>query len=192
MDGVEILRARIAEETKESVENILSNARQQASAMLTEAQMEASKIKKEREANLSRVAQEREIQKRAQERLEARQQALQQKQDLLRETMEAASAKLRSYRPEERLRLYEKWLSQAGAESDGIIIAKKDGKWFPQALAKTYPNLEIQEKWGDFEGGFLLLQGRSRQDFRFEAVLEQNENRLQALAAAILFREEPK
>lgn len=204
MDGIEILRERIAEETQDQVDNILTNAKQQRDAMLEEASREASAIRQEREARERRVAQEKAVQRQALGRLQTRREVLQTKQEILRETLQEARRQLNTYPPAKRKDLYEKWLHNAQASGQGaaasehgavpsgqeITIAKSDASWFPAYLAEAFPHLKIRPEMGTFAGGFILTEGRSRQDYRFDSVLSQNENRLLAVAAGVLFRED--
>ncbi len=204
MDGIDILQERIAEETQSQVDNILTNAKQQRDAMLEEARREASAIRQEQDERERRLAEEKAVQQQALGRLQTRREVLQTKQEILRETLQEARRQLLSYPPAKRRALYEKWLHNAGvsghaaqasehaAQASGqeITVALADASWFPAYLAEAFPTLQIRPEMGTFTGGFILTEGRSRQDYRFDSVLSQNENRLLAVAAGVLFRED--
>lgn len=189
MDGVEALRKRIQDETESAAQGLLSSANQERYAILTEARREAERITAENAARSERLAKEQAIQRQAESRMASKREILQAKQDVLLGTMAAVGKALKAYTPEQRRALYAAWLQKAGAADQSIVISKTDQGWMPVFLEETYPKLKVDAETGDFAGGFILGDGRTWQDYRFEAVFAQDEKRWLSMAAGILFPE---
>lgn len=189
MNGIESLQKRIDEETQAEVDGIIFSAQQERDAILNQAQADADEIRKKQKARADRLVHEQELEAKATQRLEQKRVLLREKQAYLQETLQMAEDALNQLSPEERQKLYSKWLRGADMPKGEMIISRQDQAWLPDFLAKEFPDLQVTISDEPSCGGFLLREKNVMADFRFERVLRNQEEVYLRQIAGILYKD---
>jgi len=197
MNGIDKITGKIAVDAKQEAEAILSQARSEAAAIT-----KSYEAKSQEEAKRILAAgeeQAREIQRRAKSaaELEARQQVLATKQELISQAFDNALDQLLKLSAAEYTSLLARLAAQAGNGNEAVIMSPKDREAVGQAVVEQANKLlnEGGKKAGltlsgetrAFKGGLLLKSGDVEINCTLETIVQLSKEELALDVAAALF-----
>ncbi len=179
------------------IELILSEARQEADRIMAEADQTMAVNLAENEAeiqNVQRQAQDRlndqlaAVASRSQSKLEnqTRQLKLEQRQTLISEIIGEALVRLKSLKPEAKLKLYRDMVEKHQVQSGQVRLNEADQAILPDLLKALGPGFEAGRPV-DIGAGMVIDQGKVEHNLSLDLVLKDNRSELSALVADILF-----
>ena len=196
MTGLEKMKSQILEEAQAKVDRQINEAKAHAEQILEEAKLEASKSvesisqKSDQEvANYKeRVASSIDLQK--------RNKLLQAKQDMIREVLDQALAKLENMEAEEYFGAILKLVSRYALPQEGeICFGKADLDRMPEGFAKKVEKaaaekggkLTLSEEVREIQNGFVLVYGGIEENCTLRAIFDAKKDEMADKIHRLLF-----
>ncbi len=192
MTGLETILKQIREEADQQARDIKTDAEQNMQQQLHQAHRQAQEILDS--AREKEKVQAVEMEKRAWSaaQLAAKQTVLEEKQQLIGQTLQKAKEALFALSDFQYAELLSHMLKRYAQKGPGeILFSKEDQKRLPvewkNQLAKTYPALRISKENVPMCGGFLLRYGGVEINCGFDAIFEAAQEEMRDRTQTLLF-----
>ncbi len=190
MNGLDKIISGIALEAEEDAEKIKAEARAKAERIISRAREREAEILSDAEAKAAEESRSIAMRAEAAARAEEKRAVLREKQSIITEVLDNAVRNVLDYNPERYFNLMIRLLEKYAEDKPGEIIMSDAAKtWitpeFYGAIAKK--GLKISDKFGDFQGGFILRYGEIEENCTLDALLESEHDRLHDIISRFLF-----
>lgn len=200
MTGADKLKEKILEEARQQAKNNIERARQEAAGISNMALNEAEKRRREIIEKSRIEAAEREKRLISYAELEARNQRLKAKQEVVEEAFEKAIARLKELPSDQYINILADMI--VGAVSTGdeeLILSKEDKNRIGNDIVKLVNkrlkatkikgNLRLAGETRDIQGGFIIRSGDIEINNSLEAIVKMRRDKLEAEVVKTLFGE---
>lgn len=179
------------------IDKIMADAKAEVDKILADAKAEADQIKNaakekaDKELAARRKLSEAEAEKAGAKEISgaemaAKKRILEQKQEILEETIQEAFAQLTKLSDSDYESIIEKMLAGASIDKGTELILSKKDKGRLKKLIED-KGLVLSEEERDITGGFIVKQGDIEYNYSFEAILSVEKEQIEQLAAEQLF-----
>ncbi|MCD8086307.1 MAG: V-type ATP synthase subunit E [Clostridiales bacterium] len=199
MTGIEKITQRIDADAQAEVNAILSKAQAQADETAARYQAQAEQVSAEVLAKGEADAKEREERLCSAAEMQARQQLLKTRQEMLDEAFRLALEKLQTLPPAEMTELLAKLAAQASSSGREQVVldSATRAQCGPQVVAKANKllggkgKLTLAPEAGTFQGGLVLSDGGVEVNCAFPTLVRLARNQTAGEVAKVLFDETP-
>ena len=187
MKGLEAIKEKILSQAKEKAEEIRIQAQEDSDILLRAARksedeyLKKSSVEDESDARALITREE------SMARSESRKTILRAKQHLIEDVISSAISDLSKLEAPEKERLYTSVLDQKAKNGDRIVFSKLDKEIARKVAEESETQIFIENEYGDFSGGFIIVRDMIEIDLTFDTLADQNKTSLIAQAASVLF-----
>jgi V/A-type H+-transporting ATPase subunit E len=200
MTGADKLKEKILEEARQQAKNNIERARQEAAGISNMALNEAEKRRREIIEKSRIGAAEREKRLISNAELEARNQRLKAKQEVVEEAFEKAIARLKELPSDQYVNILADMIVRAVSTGDEeLILSKEDKNRIGNGIVKVVNerlkatkikgNLRLADETRDIQGGFIVKSGDIEINNSLEAIIRMRRDKLEAEVVKTLFGE---
>lgn len=199
MTGLDKIIQTIQQDSEQEARNILSEADAKAKAIVDKAEQEGAEIRKAEEEKTMRLTSLTIERAKSSCELKKTQMLLKEKQELIRETLQAAEEKLLRLPDDAYFELLMKLFSRSLLGKSGTVyFSEADLKRLPedfgeklnQAAAEKGGEIRISREPRRISGGFILEYGGIEENCSFGAIFDTEHENLEDLVQKALFSEE--
>jgi len=196
MNGIEKITQRIDAEAQAQIDQVLTEAREEAAKITARYRAQADKELADRTARNEKAAAEREERLVSVAELEARKVTLSAKQEMVEQAFDLALQKLCSLPDEQYIETAAKLLAGAAPDGAGSVIFSKDDRDRIGAACVEAANrllggkgmLALSQEARPFRGGFVLVNGDVETNCTFETLVRLQKGTMAGETAKLLFR----
>jgi len=188
--SLEGIKKKILAEAEKEKEVILRAAKSEALKLEKEAEEKSVKLKEKSGKEIEKLEKDVREQARIEAELQARNDILKKKQELIDQVFNQTLQALGEQPEEGRKKLLRKFLREAQAElgSKMNILATKRDRGAMKDLVKKYQKVKLSKKLVRSRGGFIAASQEIEQDYTWDNVVSEKREELESEVAKILFR----
>lgn len=187
MKGLEGIKNKILDTAKTEAAKILESGNEQAEKIIFEAEKIASEYLLNAKNNDLSYYNAVITREESLAESESRKTLLKAKQELIEEIISQALNSISELPSSEKKQIYVKALTNRVKDGDKVRFNKKDSQIGKEILDEIKIDFSIDEEFGEFIGGFIIIRGLIEINMTFEMIVNQNKSVLITKAAQELF-----